>query len=78
MTALQAEVKSLKEEFLKLYGGMMSLSELSRELGVNREPAKRWADEKGIGNGTTRAISGRIKYDSRLVAKEIVYGRGMV
>lgn len=76
MTAYQAEVKSLKEEFLKLYGGMMSVTDLARELGVNRESAKRWAEEKRIGNNTVMCIGGRVKYDTRLVAKEIVNGRG--
>ena len=76
MTRFQADTKALREEFLNLYGGMMSLSDLARELGVNREAAKRWAFEKGIGNNTVMCVGGRVKYDTRLVVKEIMNGRG--
>lgn len=78
MPNIYKEMKALSDDFVDRYGGMMSLSELSRELGVNRDSAKRWAAEKGIGNNTVQCVSGHVKYDSRLVARAIVNGRGYV
>lgn len=67
------ETKALAEDFLARYGGMMSITDLARELGTNRENAKRWAMEKGIGI----QVNKRIKVESRVFAREIVRARGM-
>lgn len=67
------ETRALAEDFLGRYGGMMSVTDLSKELSTNRENAKKWGMSKGIGI----QVNGRIKFESRVVAREIVRARGM-
>lgn len=73
MNALQTAIREKRNILRGVYGGMMSLSDLSREMGMNREAARSWAAANGIGNLTSR----RVKYETDEVAKLIVLGRGM-
>lgn len=71
--AYYRDVKVLADDFIERYGGMMTVTDLAKELGTCREYAKKWGMEKGLGI----MINSRIKFESRLVAKAIVNGRGM-
>lgn len=73
MTTLQIQIQEKRNILRKIYGGMMSLADLSRELRMKDDAARKWAAEQGIGN----LIGKRIKYDTDEVAKKIVEGRGM-
>ena len=66
------EINKLYSELFEKYGGMMSVSDLMKELSSSRTTAKQWANEhvEGI------LIGVRIKYETRLVAKAIVNSRG--
>lgn len=74
-SAVYREIAEKRRTMRDIYGGMMSLSDLTRELGL-KDPraAKAWAAANGIGNQIGRWI----KYDTDTVAKTIVMGRGMV
>ena len=67
------DIREKRNILRSLYGGMMSLSDLARELGMKPEDARAWADELGIGV----QIGKRIKFESDMVAKIIVQRRGM-
>lgn len=71
--AYYKDVRALADDFIARYGGMMTVTDLAKELGTCREYAKKWGIEKGIGS----IVNSRIKFESRLVAKAIVDGRGM-
>ncbi len=73
MTGLQKDIREKRNIMRELYGGMMSLRELSREVGLNHKDAKAWAAERGIGVLTGK----RVKYETDQVAKLIVLARGM-
>lgn len=57
----------------EVYGGLMTLTDLSHELGMNRDKARQWGREHMVGV----QIGSRIKYDTDEVAKIIVQRRGM-
>lgn len=68
---IAAKARTLRE----VYGGMLSLTQLTRELGLkDQRAAKAWAAEHGIGN----QIGPRVRYDADQIAKALVMGRGMV
>lgn len=73
MSALRTQVKEKRLIMREIYGGMMSLTDLAKELGMKPEAAKAWAREAGIGN----RIGSRIKYETDEVARVLVNGRGM-
>lgn len=56
-----------------IYGGMMTLTDVARELSVNRGVARAWV--RGLGLGTQ--IGKRVYYETDEIAKAIVQGRGM-
>ena len=73
--AIYNEIAEKRRTMREIYGGMMSLTELTRELGLkDKRVAKAWALQHGIGNQIGRWV----KYDTDTVAKTIVMGRGMV
>lgn len=73
--AIYNEIAEKRRTLRGIYGGMMSLTDLTRELGLkDRRAAKAWAVENGIGNQVGR----HIRFDTDCVAKIIVMGRGMV
>ncbi len=71
--AYYKDIQVLADDFIERYGGMMTVTDLAKELGTCREYAKKWGVEKGLGI----IINSRIKFESRLVAKAIVNARGM-
>ena len=48
MAAIYNEIREKRNILRDLYGGMMTLSDLSRELGMKPEDAKVWAMEQGL------------------------------
>lgn len=73
MSSLQSEIREKRTILRGIYGGMMSLADLGRELGMKPEAARVWAQEKGIGN----MVRSRLKIETDEVAKIIVMERGM-
>lgn len=68
------EIKALADDFWNRYGGMMTLTDVSKELGVgSRQTAKKFVDAREIPG---IVVGDRIKYESRQVAKAIVNARG--
>lgn len=75
MAAIHNEIAEKRRTLRSIYGGMMSLTDLTRELGLkDRRAAKAWATQNGIGNQVGRYV----RFDTDCVAKIIVMGRGMV
>lgn len=73
--AIYNEIAEKRRTMRAIYGGMMTLTQLTEELGLkDKRVAKAWAIQNGIGNQVGRFI----KYDTDTVAKTIVLGRGMV
>lgn len=73
MAGLYEKIRQKADDMYRRYGGMMTTTDLSKELGVNRDAAKEWARAEGIGN----RIGKRIKYETDQVARRIVETRGM-
>lgn len=72
---LYAEIKEKRTILRELYGGMMSLRDLSQELGTKSKDATRNAVQD-MGLPATQV--GRMKkYDTDEVAKRLVERRGM-
>lgn len=69
------DVKEKRNILREVYGGMMTVTDLAKELGYSdRKSARRVAEEMGL--QATRI--GRLKrYDTDLVARALVNGRGM-
>lgn len=68
------DIKALTEDFFDRYGGMMTLTDVGKELGVgSRQTAKKFVESREIPGVT---VGERVKYESRLVAKAIVNARG--
>lgn len=75
MANLTSEIAEKRRILRAVYGGMMNLTQLTRELGLkDSRVAKAWAAEKGIGNLVGRTI----RFETDVVAKLIVQGRGMI
>lgn len=73
MTQLQIQIREKRSILREEYGGLMNMSELSRELNVKPETARQWAMEQGI----CIQIGKRIKADTDSVARILVQKRGM-
>lgn len=65
-----AEKRKIMRE---IYGGMMTLTDVARELGRTREVARVWVRSLGLGT----QIGKRVYYETDEIAKAIVQGRGM-
>lgn len=74
MAAIYNEIREKRNILRDLYGGMMTLSDLSRELGMKPEDAKVWAIEQGL----CVQLGKRLKVETDMLAKFIVQRRGMV
>ena len=73
--AIYNDIAEKRRTMRAIYGGMMSLTELTHELGLkDKRVAKVWAAQHGLGNQVGRFI----KFETDMVAKEIVLGRGMI
>ena len=69
------DVREKRSILREVYGGMMTVTDLAKELGYSdRKSARRAIEEMGL--QATRI--GRLKrYDTDLVARALVNGRGM-
>lgn len=74
MAAIYNEIREKRNILRDLYGGMMTLADLSRELGMKPEDAKAWAMEQGL----CIQLGKRLKVETDMLAKFIVQRRGMV
>lgn len=74
MAAIYNEIREKRNILRDLYGGMMTLADLSRELGMKPEDAKDWAMEQGL----CIQLGKRLKVETDMLAKFIVQRRGMV
>lgn len=72
MAKMYEEIRKKADAMFKRYGGMMTTTDLSKELGVSRDVAKEWARTERIGN----RVGKRIKYETDEVARRIVETRG--
>lgn len=74
--AYYKEIKEKRKILRDLYGGMMTLVDLGRELGYSSPKSTRtWVREHAL-EGVKMGKS--VRYETDLVAKVIVDGRGMV
>ena len=70
-----AAVREKRDILRGLYGGMMSLAQLTRELGYSSTNSTRaWLSESGL---EAVRIGRSTRYETDQVAKIIVNGRGM-
>ena len=74
MSNLQTQIQEKRRILRGNYGGMMTLKDLSREMGSTPANARIWGQEIGA---AVKIGSGRPKYDVDVVAKHIVMLRGM-
>lgn len=75
MTPLQAARKEKREILRSIYGGMMTLADLSNELGYsNPRSTARWIQETGA---PATMVGTRKKYDTDIIARILVDRRGM-
>lgn len=56
-----------------IYGGMMTLTDVAKELSVTRGVARAWVRSLGMGV----QVGKRVHYETDEVAKAIVQARGM-
>lgn len=74
MSNLNNQIAEKRKILRGEYGGMMSLNDLTKEIGSDPSNAKRWGVDIGA---AVKIGSGRVKYDVDVVAKHIVMLRGM-
>lgn len=74
MTPLQTQRQEKRRILRGEYGGMMTLTDLTRELGfTDPKSARRWVKEAEL---PATMICGRKRYDTDEVAKRLVDRRG--
>ena len=68
-----AEVKAKREIMFDRYGGMMSLKDLTKELGFGSvNTTKKWVEEVGL---SYVRVTGHPRFETDIVAREIVRRR---
>ena len=70
---LYANIAEKRKIMRELYGGMMTLTDVAKELGTTRDVARSWV--RGLGLGVQ--IGKRVRYETDEIAKAIVQARGM-
>ncbi len=70
---LYTNIAEKRKIMRELYGGMMTLTDVARELSVNRDVARAWVRSLGLGV----QVGKRVRYETDEVAKAIVRARGM-
>ncbi len=76
MSSLYNEIKEKRQTLRDLYGGMMTIVDLMKELGYgSRHSARAWLDTVDV---EPVRVGRSIRYETDQVAKAIVNGRGMV
>lgn len=73
MRTLYADIAEKRKLLREIYGGMMTLTDVARELGRDRSVARAWVRSLGLGT----QIGKRVYYETDEIAKAIVNGRGM-
>lgn len=77
---LSEDIREKRRIMREIYGGMMTLEDVRTELGYGSpRSARKWIRECGL-DGTRVSTGARVsvRYETDLVAKKIVEGRGMV
>ena len=72
-TKIYTDIAEKRKILREIYGGMMTLTDVAKELSVTRSVARAWVRELGLGS----QIGKRIYYETDEIAKAIVQGRGM-
>lgn len=70
---LYANIAEKRKIMRDLYGGMMTLTDVAKELSSNRDVARAWVRSLGLGV----QVGKRVRYETDEVAKAIVQARGM-
>lgn len=70
---LYASITEKRKLLRDLYGGMMTLTDVSKELSVTRDVARAWVRDLSLGV----QIGKRTYYETDEIAKAIVQARGM-
>ena len=70
---LYANIAEKRKIMRDLYGGMMTLTDVAKELCSNRDVARAWVRSLGLGV----QVGKRVRYETDEVAKAIVQARGM-
>ena len=74
MANLYTNIAEKRKILREIYGGMMTLTDVAKELGNrDRSVARAWVRELGLGT----QIGKRVYYETDEIAKAIVQGRGM-
>lgn len=68
------EIEKKYKILYERYGGMMKLSDLTKELSANRRTALDWAREHSVGI----RVGNQYRFETDQVASQIVRGRGML
>lgn len=76
MSSHYNEIKEKRQILRDIYGGMMSIADLTKELGYNSpKSARAWLSTVEV---EAVKVGRGIRYETDQVAKAIVNGRGMV
>ncbi len=74
MSSLYNEIREKRQILRGEYGGMMTLTDVARELSSGRDTARAWVRQHGLGV----RVGNRTRYETDEIAKALVQGRGMV
>ncbi len=76
MSSHYNEIKEKRQILRDIYGGMMTIADLTKELGYGSpKSARAWLSTVGV---EAVRVGRGIRYETDQVAKAIVNGRGMV
>lgn len=70
---LYSDIAEKRRILRDIYSGMMTLTDVAKELGVKRDVARAWVRSLGLGT----QIGKRVYYETDEIAKAIVQARGM-
>lgn len=70
---LYTDIAEKRKIMRELYGGMMTLTDVAKELSATRDVARDWVRSLGLGV----QIGKRVRYETDEIAKAIVQARGM-
>lgn len=74
MSSLANAIREKRQILRGEYGGMMTLTDVARELSSGRDTARVFVREHGLG----QQVGKRVRYETDEIAKALVQGRGMV
>jgi len=73
MGSIYSAISEKRKILRDIYGGMMTLTDVAKELGINRDLARTWVRELGMGC----KIGRRVYYETDEIARAIVQARVM-